>query len=160
MLDDTSTVTIKVLVTVFLTGVIGVERELRNKDAGLRTHILVGVGSTLIVLTSYYIFEQFKNIVPMDPSRIISNIVTGIGFLCAGTIIRAGAHVSGLTTAATLWIVAGIGMAVGAGDYKTATIVTICVSVVLIGVRTIEREISIRFKDKAVNGQQPENNNN
>lgn len=143
--------------TVFLTGIIGVERELRNKDAGLRTHILVGVGSTLIVLTSYYIYDMFRHVVMMDPSRIISNIVTGIGFLCAGTIIRAGAHVSGLTTAATLWIVAGIGMAVGAGDYQTATIVTVVVLVVLIGVRTIEREISVRFKDK--NGRQMENNN-
>ena len=159
MIDDTLTVTLKILVTVFLTGIIGVERELRNKDAGLRTHILVGVGSTLIVLTSYYIFDMFKSVVPIDPTRIISNIVTGIGFLCAGTIIRAGAHVAGLTTAATSWIVSGIGMTVGAGDYKTAVIVTICVTFVLIGVRTIEQEISLRFKDKTLNGRQPENNN-
>ena len=115
-----------------------------NKVAGLRTHILVGVGSSLLVLTSYYIFDIYKTQVPaIDPTRIISGIVTGIGFLCAGTIIRAGDNVIGLTTAATLWIVSGIGMAVGAGLYDVSTFVTLVVVLVLIGMRSIERKIHI-----------------
>jgi putative Mg2+ transporter-C (MgtC) family protein len=135
----------RVLITVLLCGFIGWERERRNKFAGLRTHILVGVGSALIVLTSYYIFDIYKSQVPIDPTRIISNIVTGVGFLCAGTIIRGGgsgtSQVIGLTTAATLWISSGIGMAVGAGFYEGATLVTVVVFLVLIGVRSIEGKI-------------------
>ena len=112
----------KILLTVLLCGIIGSEREIRNKGAGLRTHILVGVGSALISLTSFYIFDIYKDITFVDPSRIIAGIVTGVGFLCAGTIIRGGQHIIGLTTAATLWIVSGIGMSVGAG-YSSAAIV-------------------------------------
>lgn len=132
----------RILITVLLCGFIGWEREMSNKVAGLRTHILVGVGSALLVLTSYYIFDIYKMQVPtIDPTRIISGIVTGIGFLCAGTIIRAGDNVIGLTTAATLWIVSGIGIAVGAGLYDVATFVTLVVVLVLIGMRSIERRI-------------------
>ena len=140
-------ITVKILVTVLLTGIIGFEREIRNKGAGLRTHILVGVGSALIVLTSFHIFDIFKTITVVDPTRIISNIVTGIGFLCAGTIIRAGTSVHGLTTAATLWIVSGIGMAVGSGQYNAAVIVTVVVFFVLVVVRSFEIKIARRFKE-------------
>ena len=115
----------RILVCVLLCGLIGWERERRNKVAGLRTHILVGLGSTLIVLTSFYIFDIYKSQVATDPTRIISNIVTGIGFLCAGTIIRAGNQIIGLTTAATLWIASSIGIAVGAGLYDIATFVSV-----------------------------------
>jgi putative Mg2+ transporter-C (MgtC) family protein len=133
----------RVLITVLLCSFIGWERERRNKVAGLRTHILVGVGSTLIVLTSFYIFDIYKHqVVGIDPTRIISNIVTGIGFLCAGTIIRSGGdQVIGLTTAATLWIASGIGMAVGAGLYDISTFVTMVVFLVLVGIRSIEGKI-------------------
>ena len=131
----------RILMTVLLCSFIGWERERRNKFAGLRTHILVGVGSALIVLTSYYIFDIYKSQVVMDPTRIISNIVTGVGFLCAGTIIRGGAQVIGLTTAATLWISSGIGIAVGAGFYEGATFVTAVVFLVLVGARSIEGKI-------------------
>jgi putative Mg2+ transporter-C (MgtC) family protein len=134
----------KIFLTILLSGLIGGERELRNKGAGLRTHILVGVGSALIVLTSFHIFDIYKTTTIIDPTRMISGIVTGIGFLCAGTIIRGGNQVTGLTTAATLWIVSGVGMAVGAGDYSAATMVSIIVFFVLIGVRSFERML----KDK------------
>ncbi|MDP2654511.1 MAG: MgtC/SapB family protein [Candidatus Omnitrophota bacterium] len=135
-------ITVKILLTILLCGLIGWEREIRNKVAGLRTHILVGVGSALIVLTSFYISDIYKTTIPVvDPTRMVAGIVTGIGFLCAGTIIRAGDQVIGLTTAATLWIVSGIGMAVGAGDYLTAGIVTVIVFFVLIGVRSVEGKI-------------------
>lgn len=132
----------RILFTVLLCSFLGWERERRNKVAGLRTHILVGVGSALIVLTSYYIFDIYKSQIAIDPTRIISNIVTGIGFLCAGTIIRAGGdQVIGLTTAATLWIASGIGMAVGAGMYGVPAMVTVVVFLVLVGVRSIEEKI-------------------
>ncbi len=133
--------TFKIFLTVFLTALIGIEREIRQKDAGLRTHVLVGVGSCLIVLTSFYISDIYKHNPMVDPTRIISNIVTGIGFLCAGAIIRGGKQVVGLTTAATLWIVSGIGMSVGSGDYTAAIMVTSTVMFVLIGMRSVEKKI-------------------
>lgn len=147
LFDDWGQVTFKVILIILLSGIIGLEREIRQKGAGLRTHILVGVGSTLIVLTSIYLFDIYKDKAVIDPTRIISNIVTGIGFLCAGTIIRAGTNVIGLTTAATLWIVSGLGISVGAGHYSAAAVVTACVVIVLIFVRYLEFKISEKFKD-------------
>lgn len=137
-------IVIKIMLAVLLCGLIGGEREFRQKGAGLRTHILVGVGSALIVLTSFFLYEMFKTQTIVDPTRLITGVVTGIGFLCGGTIIRGGSQVMGLTTAATLWIVSGIGMAVGAGQYVAATVVTVVVFFVLIVVRWIE----IKLKDK------------
>ena len=145
-------ISFKVILTVLLCGIIGGERELRRKGAGLRTHILVGIGSALIVLTSYHIFDIFKDKTFIDPSRMTTGIVTGIGFLCAGTIIRGGSNISGLTTAATLWIVSGIGMAVGAGDYGSAVIVTIVVFLVLVVVRQLEFKLSEHFSNKKPGG--------
>lgn len=137
----------KISLTIILSSLIGVERGLRDKGAGLRTHILVGVGSALIVLTSMYIFDIYKDISDdIDPTRMITGLITGIGFLCGGTIIRAGSHVSGLTTAATLWIVSTIGITVGAGHYIAATIVSLIVFLVLTNVRSIERRLRSRIK--------------
>ena len=145
---DLGEVTFKILLTVGLSSVIGFERELRQKVAGLRTHILVGVGSTLIVLTSFHLFEAYRSITSViDPTRIISNIVTGIGFLCAGAIIRAGSQVTGLTSAATLWVVSGIGIAVGCGDYVSATVVSFVVFIVLVWVRAVEYKLVQKFRN-------------
>lgn len=94
---------------------IGAERELHEHAAGLRTHMLVGVGACLFTLVSAYGFESFAT--SSDPSRVAAQIVTGIGFLGAGAILREGLTVHGLTTAASLWVVAAIGMAVGLGMY-------------------------------------------
>src|SRR3954453_3054113 len=111
-----------------LGGAIGVERELRDREAGLRTHMLVAGGSALFTLVSAYGFRDFdygRNTgFTLDPTRISAQIVTGIGFLGAGAIIRQGISVRGLTTAATLWIVAAIGLAAGAGYYSAAVITT------------------------------------
>jgi len=108
--------------------VIGFERELRDREAGIRTHLLVSLGSALFTIVSAYGFHEFLtsggNIVRTDPSRIAAQIVTGIGFLGAGAIIRSGLAVRGLTTAATLWVVAAIGMACGAGYYWPAAATT------------------------------------
>jgi putative Mg2+ transporter-C (MgtC) family protein len=103
---------------------VGSERELRDREAGIRTHLLVSLGSALFTIVSAYGFREFltsgDNIVRADPTRIAAQIVTGIGFLGAGAIIRSGLSVRGLTTAATLWVVAAIGMASGAGYYWPA----------------------------------------
>ena len=123
-----------------LTGVIGLERELRERSAGLRTHMLVGVGSALFTIVSAYGWSDFVfgQGVTFDPTRVAAQIVTGIGFLGAGAIIRQGFSVRGLTTAAGLWVVAAIGMAAGAGYYSAALIGTGVVLVALGPLRWLE----------------------
>ncbi len=108
---------------------IGLERELRDREAGLRTHMVVAMGSALFTIMSAYGFRDVLNgsnalLVRTDPTRIAAQIVTGIGFLGAGAIIRQGFSVRGLTTAATLWLTAAIGLAAGAGSYAAAVITT------------------------------------
>ena len=116
----------RVAVAAGLGGAIGIERELREREAGFRTHLLVSVGAALFTLVSAYAWDDFGfgDGVTFDPTRIAAQIVTGIGFLGAGAIIRQGLSVRGLTTAATLWVVAAIGMASGAGYYSGAVVVT------------------------------------
>jgi putative Mg2+ transporter-C (MgtC) family protein len=125
---DWSQELVRLLVAAVLGAAVGLERELREREAGLRTHLLVCMGSALFTLVSAYGFNDFMvsggNLVRTDPTRIAAQIVTGIGFLGAGAIIRQGLSVRGLTTAATLWLVAGIGMACGAGYYVPALIGT------------------------------------
>ena len=127
-------IAIRLVVAAALSGAVGLEREWRERAAGLRTHMLVGVGSALFTLVSAYGFNDFlvggSNVVRADPSRIAAQIVTGIGFLGAGAILRQGLTIRGLTTAAGLWVVAAIGMAVGAGYYSGALLGT---GVVLFG---------------------------
>ncbi len=120
-----------------LGGIIGFEREKHGRAAGFRTHILVSIGSALVMLTSLYMYELYGSKVPIDPGRIAAGIVTGIGFLGAGTIIRSGATVRGLTTAASLWSIAGIGMAVGCGFYIAAMVATLLIFVTLFLLRRI-----------------------
>lgn len=108
-----------------LSGLVGIEREVSLKPAGLRTHILVGLGSTLLTIMSLHAFPG------SDPSRIAASIVVGIGFLGAGTIIKTEEKVIGLTTAATLWMVAAIGVATGAGLYLLAIVSTLLAFIVL-----------------------------
>lgn len=128
-------ITIKLVIAAILGGMIGLQREKKDRPAGFRTHILVCIGATLFTVISYYPFDQIPY---ADPTRIISQIVVGIGFLGAGTIIRQGNIVFGLTTAASLWTVAGIGAAVGVGMYIPATIVTVFVLLVLTSFKKLE----------------------
>jgi putative Mg2+ transporter-C (MgtC) family protein len=132
--------------TVVLCGAIGLEREARAQVAGLRTHILVGLGAALFTLVSAYAFEAGDPGVTVDPTRIAAQIVTGIGFLGAGTIIRQGLTVRGLTTAASLWIVAAIGMAAGAGYYMGAVVSTAVVLASLIGFRRLRPTLMSRLR--------------
>src|SRR6478672_759270 len=119
-----------------LGGIIGIEREFREREAGLRTHMLVAVGAALFTVVSAFGFRDVLGsgsgaFVRLDPSRISAQIVSGIGFLGAGAIIRQGLSIRGLTTAATLWAGAAIGMASGAGSYAAAIITTVLVLIML-----------------------------
>ena len=132
----------RLLLTLIFSGLIGLERQVHRRDAGLRTHILVALGSCLIMLTSLYVFDIYKDQVALDPVRIAAGVVTGIGFLGAGTIIRESDGVRGLTTAASLWVSAGIGLAVGVGSIKIAAWTTLLVLLVLYFLRYIETPLS------------------
>src|SRR6266516_1269438 len=105
---------LRVVVAAALGGAIGLERELDEKAAGLRTHVLVSLGAALFTLVGAYGFSEFPR-TSLDPSRIAAQVVTGIGFLGAGVIFRQGFTIRGLTTAASLWLVAAVGLAAGAG---------------------------------------------
>lgn len=107
----------------FLAGLlVGVEREAHNQPAGMRTHILISLGSTLAMLLSIYLPQQYPNFQNGDPGRIAAQVVTGIGFLGAGAILRIGGNVKGLTTAASVWAMAMLGMSIGAGLFKISAI--------------------------------------
>lgn len=128
---DTGTILLRLALSVVLSGLIGQERENKNRPAGFRTHILVCVGSTIVMLTSEFVFQQYKGVANMDPARLGAQVISGIGFLGAGTIIRDGGSVKGLTTAASLWSVACVGLAVGIGFYQGAIIGTILIYLTL-----------------------------
>jgi putative Mg2+ transporter-C (MgtC) family protein len=131
-----------------LGGAIGIERELREREAGFRTHLLVSLGAALFTLVSAYAWTDFEFStaagITFDPTRIAAQIVTGIGFIGAGAIIRHGLTVRGVTTAATLWVVAAIGMACGAGFFWAAGIAT-AFSLVSLGPLRI---VSQRMRDR------------
>ena len=137
----------RLLMAALLGSVIGFERERLSWAAGLRTHMLVCVGAALIMLVSAYGFTDVlgeKNVV-LDPSRVAAQVVSGIGFLGAGSILLRGEVVRGLTTAASLWSVAGIGLAVGGGMYTAAIGATVIILIILAGIKPLERRfISVR----------------
>src|SRR5213595_2735248 len=141
---------VRLVLAAALGGAVGLERELREREAGFRTHMLVAVGSALFTIASAYGFREFLvnggSVVRADPTRIAAQIVTGIGFLGAGAIIRQGLAVSGLTTAATLWVVAAIGMASGAGYYSAAVITTGVALLALWPLRTLAYRSVRRFR--------------
>jgi putative Mg2+ transporter-C (MgtC) family protein len=121
-------ITIRLFLAALLGGLVGLEREHSNRPAGFRTHILVCVGSALIMLISMFGFQEFiehqPGTVVSDPARLAAQVVSGIGFLGAGTILVHGMAVRGLTTAASLWVVAGIGLSLGSGFYYGALLAT------------------------------------
>ena len=137
-------VLLRLFVAAVLGGAIGLEREWRERQAGLRTHLVVSVGSALFTLVSAYGFNDFG--ARVDPTRIAAQIVTGIGFLGAGAIIRQGLSVRGLTTAATLWLVAAIGMAAGAGYWEGALIATFGALLTLGPLRVLAYRGLVRFR--------------
>lgn len=133
---------IRLALAFVLGGVIGLEREKKGGSAGLRTHILVTVGSALVMLTSLYIYDSCQG-EGIDPGRLAAGVVTGIGFLGAGTIIRSKEGIRGLTTAASIWISAAIGLAVGCGYFSAAIIVTGASYLALSLLKKLEKESDI-----------------
>jgi putative Mg2+ transporter-C (MgtC) family protein len=125
---------VRLLVAALLGGVIGLERDIHGRPAGLRTHLLVSMGSALFMILSVTIAGD-----DADPGRIAAQIVTGIGFLGAGAIIKSGVNVKGLTTAACLWVCASIGMCSGAGIFTLAVAATIMAIISLVALNYFER---------------------
>ncbi|KWK24704.1 methyltransferase [Burkholderia stagnalis] len=131
----------RLLLAALLGSVVGIERERLNWAAGLRTHMLVCVGASLVMLVSIFGFEDVvgRTGIVVDPSRVAAPVVSGIGFVGAGSILLRGEVVRGLTTAASLWAVAGIGLAAGGGMYLAAIGATAIVLAILAGVKPLER---------------------
>jgi putative Mg2+ transporter-C (MgtC) family protein len=138
MFSDTQ-VMFRLFLSVVLGGFIGLERQIHRRTAGLRTHMLVSLGSCLIMLTSMYVFDIYKNQTPLDPARIAAGVITGIGFLGAGAIMKEGEGIRGLTTAASLWVVAGIGLAIGCGFYSASIFTTVLSLLILFFLGQAER---------------------
>ena len=130
----------RLCLSALLGSVLGFEREWRGKTAGLRTNILIAMGSTLFTMMSIDVSTGSGG----DSTRIASGIVTGIGFLGAGAIMRTGAGIKGLTTAAMIWVNAAIGVAVGGGEHRVAVIATVVALVVLVVLDPVERALTRR----------------
>ena len=138
---------IALILSMLLCGAIGIERESRGRTAGLRTHLLVGVGSCLIMIISIYGFPKFvygEGTISRDVARLAAQVITGVGFLGAGAIIHRSSGAKGLTTAATIWAVMAIGLACGSMNFVLATVSTFLMLVVLITFRYFERRMSKR----------------
>ncbi len=150
------TVLTRILLSCVLGGIIGFEREQsRNKPAGFRTHILVCLGSCLVMLIAEYSIIAYSGQVNIDPTRIGGQVVSGIGFLGAGAIIRHGVSVKGITTAASIWIVACVGLACGIGFYTGAILVTLLIWTILMYLKNLEIKMAkkTRFKMIEVEGE-------
>ena len=131
----------RLLLSFIIGGLIGFDRERQKQPAGLKTHILICVGSSLLMLLSIYMPQTFNNLKNVDPSRIAAQVVTGIGFLGAGAILKLGIDVKGLTSAATIWVVAALGLAIGAGMYHGALIGAGVILFSLVGVDFLEKKV-------------------
>jgi putative Mg2+ transporter-C (MgtC) family protein len=148
----------RLVLAVVLGGLIGMERELNDHPAGLRTHISVALGAVLFTMAGSYGFSEFVDArndtnVNIGVERVASNIVTGVGFLGGGAILKYGATVKGLTTAASLWVTAAIGMGAALGSYFTTTATTLLLLLALVGLRAPRRWLVRRYargRDTAV----------
>ncbi|MHA6253378.1 MgtC/SapB family protein [Oceanobacillus sp. CAU 1775] len=151
--ENFTTILIRLFVILILSGIIGFEREWNHHSAGFRTHILVGLGACLMMLMSLYGFTDFIDAhdnVRFDPARIPSYVISGIGFLGAGTIIVYGGTIRGLTTAASIWAVAGIGLVVGVGMYGPAVVTTILILVSLVLLNGFEKKFVSKKKSMQI----------
>ncbi len=138
-----SEIVLRLVISAIIGGIIGAEREMNNRPAGLRTHILVTLGSTLIMLVS---IDGFTT---ADPARLAAQVVSGIGFLGAGTIMKTGNNIVGLTTAASLWVSAGIGLAIGGGYYVGGFTVAFIVLLTLLSLGLFEKR-NLRRKYRTI----------
>jgi putative Mg2+ transporter-C (MgtC) family protein len=140
----------RLLTAALLGAMLGFEREVRQKSAGLRTNMLICMGSALFTLMSYELADVFG----ADPGRVAAQIVTGIGFLGAGAIIRTQSGVQGLTTAATVWVNAAVGVAAGGGEYRLAFIATAIALGVLLVLQPVEALIARIYGDRSTSADQ------
>ena len=148
MLDEITVIT-RLGLSILLCGLIGLERKFYHKPAGLRTNIMVGLGSTLVMLLGIYILSEFNEDNIVDITRLAGQVVTGIGFLGAGAIIQSRGSVHGLTTAAGIWVVAAIGLTVGIGYYFAAIATTLEALIVLVVMGRVEFYLEKKFKKRA-----------
>ncbi len=135
------TIGIRLAMSFLLGAIVGVERQVRRRDAGMRTFALICMGSTAAMLISIWIPQTYPNFLNGDPGRIAAQVLTGIGFLGAGAIIHSKGSVQGLTTAACIWVIAVIGLATGAGMYLAAIITTGATLLVLLSMERLERRM-------------------
>ncbi|MBQ8848524.1 MAG: MgtC/SapB family protein [Candidatus Gastranaerophilales bacterium] len=148
-LNTNLTILFRITLAVLLAFIPGLERELTGKFAGLRTHILVCLGACVFTIISIYGFKMHiaVDIVGTnDPARIAAQVITGIGFIGAGTVMRHGSNVFGITTAATLWMCAAIGMSCGCGQYVAALVASLATLIVLISIRRLEKNFLAKKK--------------
>lgn len=136
-----SDIVLRLVVAVVLGMLIGLERVLVHKEAGMKTHALVSMGSAIFIIISEMILVKYGGIGGLDPTRMASQVIVGIGFLGAGSIILQGNRLLGLTTASALWVTAGIGMAAGFGFFNIAIISTVLVLFILVVVYFFEKPI-------------------
>lgn len=135
-------IALRLLCAMMIGAIIGTEREYTHRPAGMRTHMLVSLGACAIMVTSQLIFVQYRPFgATPDPARLSAQVVTGVGFLGAGTIIREGASIKGLTTAASIWAVACLGLAVGGGYYAVGLIGTACMMITLTLFEAIQQRL-------------------
>lgn len=152
--EDYMVITIRLLMAAFLSGLIGIERETKKQPAGLRTHLLVGTGACLMMILSVTGFDTYINTMTgplqFDPSRIPSYVISGIGFLGAGTIIVNRGSVKGLATAASIWVAAGLGLVIGIGMYYVAVLSTLIVIGTLFVLGKVEKRYISTHKQKQI----------
>lgn len=132
---------VRLLAAAVLGSLIGFEREFHGKEAGIRTHALVALGSALFMVVSIMMYETYRGAAQVDPARIAAQVVTGVGFLGAGAIIRSGGGIKGLTTAAGIWVAAAVGLAAGLGYYGAAVSATVMALVILVPLAWLGRRM-------------------
>lgn len=147
--NTTSTI-FKLCLSMLLGCCVGVERKRKGQIAGIRTFALISMGATLAMLLSIYVPQEYLGLKNGDPGRIAAQVITGIGFLGAGAIIQMKGSVRGLTTAASIWMVATIGMAVGVGMYLVSVIATALILVVLLLIEALERKIHVGWETRII----------
>ncbi|WP_233785950.1 MgtC/SapB family protein [Planococcus halotolerans] len=151
---DYMVITVRLLMAAVLSGIIGIERETKKQPAGLRTHLLVGTGACLMMILSVTGFDTYINTMTgplqFDPSRIPSYVISGIGFLGAGTIIVNRGSVKGLATAASIWVAAGLGLVIGIGMYYVAVLSTLIVIGTLYVLGEVEKKYISKHKQKQI----------
>lgn len=135
-------IALRLLCAMFIGAVIGTEREFTHRPAGMRTHMLVALGACTVMITSQALFYQYRvyGATP-DPARLSAQVITGVGFLGAGTIMKEGPTIKGLTTAASVWAVACLGVAAGGGYYAVAISATVCIMVTLVLFEWLQRKL-------------------